>query len=122
MVSRRIKEMLSELPEISIIDSATDSLEAMTVFETRIPDVVLLDINLPGKSGIEILKEIKLNYLNTSVVMLTNCSEPCMRKLCKELGADFFFDKSSEFEKVPETMSYISSSKTGYSIPMPFPQ
>jgi DNA-binding NarL/FixJ family response regulator len=120
MVSLRIREMLSQVEEVSHIDEAISSSEAMSIFDSRVPDVVLLDINLPGKSGIEILKDIKQKYLSTYVIMLTNCSEASTRQLCKELGADYFFDKSAEFDKVPEALAFISNAKTDYTIPLPF--
>jgi len=113
IVAERIKEMLNELNEVSRIDEAIDSKEAMSMFDVEVPDVVLLDIDLPGKSGIEILREIKQKYFSTCVIMLTNHTERYIRELCQESGADYFFDKSTEFEKVSGALSLLSSEK-GY--------
>ncbi|NCU06241.1 MAG: response regulator, partial [Chitinophagaceae bacterium] len=65
------------------------------------PQIALLDINLPGKSGIDILNYIKEKNTGCRVVMITNHAFDSYRKKCIELGAEHFLDKSSDFEKIP---------------------
>ena len=65
------------------------------------PDAVILDIRMPGGSGIDVLKKIKKNYPSTLVIMFTNYPTAQYRKRCLDLGTDFFFDKSTEFDKIP---------------------
>jgi DNA-binding response OmpR family regulator len=60
-----------------------------------------MDINLPGKNGIDLLKEMKMAHSNTKVIMLTNLADDLNRKRCKDYGADYFFDKATEFYQVP---------------------
>jgi len=50
--------------------------------------------------GINVLRKIKKQSPETVVVILTNYPYAAYRKHCTELGADFFFDKSTEFEKI----------------------
>ena len=107
VVTRRIRSMLKEIPEVSVVGEAVNGTEALAITGTMHPDVVLLDIHLPGINGVEVLKEIKLMSHHTTVMMLTNYSDFHHRKRCKEAGADYFFDKSIEFEKVPDALSYI---------------
>jgi len=69
------------------------------------PDVVILDIKMPGGNGIDVLNEIEKNDQVPVVIMLTNYPYPQYKKKCMDAGADFFFDKSREFEKVIEVLS-----------------
>ncbi len=101
VVAGRIRNLLSEFSEISVVGEAVNGREAMTIMQIMTPDAVLLDISIPGKSGMHILKEIKEKYSATKVVMFTNHADPYFRNICRELGADYFFDKSTEFEKIP---------------------
>ena len=57
---------------------------------------VLLD--LPFRSATELLTEIKQRFPAVKVVMFTNNTEFAYRSICMQLGADYFFDKSSEFK------------------------
>ncbi len=112
VVAGRIKSMLSELTNMTIVGEAENSKEALIITEVMSPDVVLLDISIQGKSGIHVLKEIKKDHVNTKVIMLTIYAESYYRNVCAELGADYFFDKSTEFEKVPEALLSILKTKT----------
>jgi DNA-binding NarL/FixJ family response regulator len=108
LIRDRMNIILSELSCISGIENSGDGIEALNMVQVNNPDVVLLDINLPGKSGLSVLKEIKLQS-SATVVMLTNYSDEYYRSLCSRLGADHFLDKSTEFEKIPSILSTIYS-------------
>jgi DNA-binding NarL/FixJ family response regulator len=60
-----------------------------------------------GGRGIEVLKYIKKIEPVTLVIILTNYPYPQYLKKCMDLGADFFFDKSTEFEKVTEVCEQL---------------
>ncbi len=99
-VRERILSMLEGIPGVQVVGHAEDSIAARLLITALQPDVVILDINMPGGSGIEVLHEIKHQTPSPTVIMLTNYSQPQYRARCLEEGADYFFDKSSEFEKI----------------------
>src|SRR5690242_19530088 len=84
VVTRRIRSMLKEIPEVTVVGEAMNGTEALAIARVMKPGVVLLDIHLPGVNGIEVLKEIKQNDEDTKVIMLTNYSDLHHRKRCKE--------------------------------------
>lgn len=99
-----VDRMISLLEEEAIISqtiTATDFEEARVQLELEEPDVVLLDINLPGKNGIEILKFIRAKNYKCEVIMITNHFDEYYRQQCFDLGARHFIDKSNDFGKVP---------------------
>lgn len=102
VLRERVIEMLSELPEIEIIGHAQNVSEALSAIKKLNPDVVILDIRIPGGSGMDVLEDIKKEKEAPMVIILTNYPYPQYRKKCLGLGADYFFDKSTEFEKVTE--------------------
>lgn len=101
----RMKGLLEELANISSINVASDYDNAIQQIKENQPDFVLLDINLPGKSGIEILRVIKQNKWECEVIMISNHADEYYRNQCYELGARHFLDKSSEFGLVTEIIS-----------------
>lgn len=92
--------MLSKLEWVENIRVASGSVEAIAAVRDERPEVAILDIHLPGGSGIRILRYIRKHRPDTKIIMLSNSSLPQYRKTCFENGADFFFDKSTEFQKV----------------------
>ena len=73
--------------------------------------MVILDIRLPGLSGIDVLKDIRDKKLPIRVIMLTNYPYPQYRKKCEELGADYFFDKVTEIEEIPKMIEELAKDK-----------
>jgi DNA-binding NarL/FixJ family response regulator len=101
IITERLQMMLMGLKNIGAIASAGGyPLAVQLLMDVRF-DIVSLDINLPGKSGIELLRHIKAAYPQIVVIMLTNQSSDYYRTICKRLGADYFMDKSTEFDNVP---------------------
>lgn len=62
--------------------------------------LALLDISMPGKNGIELLKLIRSRYPDTKVWMISNHADEHYKQLCLSTGADYFFDKSLDFEEI----------------------
>jgi DNA-binding NarL/FixJ family response regulator len=97
----RMIGLLNEVAGVGEIIVASDFDEARRVLAQENPDVVLLDINLPGKNGIELLRLIKKNKPDCEVIMITNHADDYYRNQCYELGAAYFLDKSNDFAQVP---------------------
>ena len=98
----RLKAMISEIPETEIIGEAGDAPEAIRAIQKLNPDMVVLDIKMPGGNGMDVLKNIKKNKSESVVVMLTNYHYPQYKRKCMDLGADFFLMKSTEFEMITD--------------------
>ena len=100
VVVERLITLLSELPEVEIVGEAQTSGEATERIRQLQPDVVILDIRMPGGSGIDVLETVKKFVPAPIVVMFTNFPYPQYRERCLRAGADFFFDKSTEFDQM----------------------
>lgn len=102
LILERIFGMLEETDDIAFGVHAADYNEGIKMISSIRTDVVLLDINLPGKNGVDFLQSIKSSWPETKVIMLTNHSSEGYREICKDLGAEYFLDKSNDFDKIPE--------------------
>jgi DNA-binding NarL/FixJ family response regulator len=100
IVCNRLSNLLSELNYIHLAGRGENYIEALQLARALNPHVVLLDISIQGNSGLEILKQFKKTFPFIKVIIFTNHTETHYRKLCYELGADYFLDKSSEFESL----------------------
>jgi CheY-like chemotaxis protein len=91
---RLLKETLNErFPSIDIHEAA-DGDEALQEIETSRPDLIFMDIRLPGENGIELTKKLKTRYPDIIVIILTGYDLPEYRELSCQY-ADYFFSKDS---------------------------
>ncbi|OHD70945.1 MAG: hypothetical protein A2W19_08240 [Spirochaetes bacterium RBG_16_49_21] len=105
LVRGRIIAMLMSLKGVDIIGISDTIKEAASSIRLNNPDTVILDIRLNDGNGIDLLQQIKDATPCTKVIMLTNYNIPLYEKRCKELGADYFFDKSKDFEKLLDVIT-----------------
>lgn len=98
----RLVKMLAEVEGVGVIGQARNAAEAIAGIRDLKPRVVILDIQMPDGSGIDVLKTIKQESQPPIVVMLTNHPYPQYRERCMKLGADYFLDKSIEFDQLAE--------------------
>ena len=105
LIIERLINILSEVKTIKKVLTATNYAGAVNMLGENKTDIVLLDIQLPGKNGIELLKFIIKNYPDTKVVMLSNLVSEYYQKLCKKIGAIRFIDKSKDFDLIPEVVT-----------------
>jgi CheY-like chemotaxis protein len=112
LILQRLQSMLSELKEVGQTESVTSAEEALGMIEGYQPDIMVLDINMPGMSGIEMLRKLSVNpMIKPVVIMLTNNIFMGYRDECMRLGADFFLDKSRDFLMIPSILEKIKVRK-----------
>jgi DNA-binding NarL/FixJ family response regulator len=102
VVREHLVTMLDELAGIVIVGQAETVAEAISAIAKLQPDVVILDIHMPDGSGIDVLQTIKQDEPAPVVIVLTNYPYPAYRQKFLQAGADFFLDKSTEFDQIPE--------------------
>ena len=108
LIHERLCDMISELPEIEIVGQARDGPTATQMIKDFKPDIVVLDIRMPRETGIDVLKKIRNDSVLPLIIIFTNYPYPQYRNKCAELGADYFFDKNSEFEKLNDTLKQLT--------------
>src|SRR5205807_1067982 len=100
VVRDRLVTLLTEVHGVEVVAQAKDATEAKSLAAELKPDVAIIDIRMPHGSGADVVREIKRLRPIPKVIVLTNYPHPENRKKCIERGADYFFDKSTEFKKV----------------------
>jgi DNA-binding NarL/FixJ family response regulator len=110
LVRERLVIMISELEGVELVGQAKDAAGALEAVQRLKPDVVILDIRMPGGNGIQALKTIKASETVPVVIMLTAFPYPTYRRKCLEAGADFFFDKTTEFDRAAQVVRELAES------------
>jgi DNA-binding NarL/FixJ family response regulator len=108
MILQRLQSLLSEVKQVSRTESATSAEEALVLMDGYQPDVMVLDINMPGMGGIEMLRKLNVKQMiKPVVIMLTNNTFAGYRDECMRLGADYFLDKSRDFLMIPTIVEKV---------------
>ena len=110
VLRERVLEMLRDIPGVEVLGCAEDGLHAITSIRSLRPDAVVLDIQMPRGTGLDVLKNIKHDGGRPIVVVFTNFPYPQYRKRALEFGADYFFDKTTEFDKLRELFGQLTGS------------
>ncbi|HEV8538634.1 MAG TPA: response regulator transcription factor [Bacteroidota bacterium] len=97
LLCARLISMLAEFEEVEFVGPARNALQATQLMNKAKPEVVILDIQMGKDNGIDVLKRSKYDQPSLIAIMLSNHSSVNYRKRCMEAGADYFFDKSTEF-------------------------
>jgi DNA-binding NarL/FixJ family response regulator len=114
VIRARLVILLADLVGVELVGQAGNGAEVISAIQRLKPDVVILDIHMPGNSGFEVLQNIKQDQAAPMVIILTNYPYSVYRQKCLQAGADFFLDKSTEFDQIPELLEqYKRSSKSG---------
>jgi two-component system, NarL family, response regulator DevR len=101
--SARVRARLVErLAAVFSVDAASDLGAAFASIEATPPDAVVLDIHLDANTGIPALIRLRKTLPHACIVVLTNEANEVHRRECLHHGADFFLDKSREFDLIAE--------------------
>jgi DNA-binding NarL/FixJ family response regulator len=102
LMREHVLESLSVIKGVAKIWQAADVPSGLCLLNGRKLDVLILDIELPGQSGLDLLKIARRRDYATVIIMFSIHDHPTLRQKCAELGADFFFHELSEFERLAE--------------------
>ena len=108
VLRERLLEMLQEIPGVEVLGCAEDGLHAIRCIRELKPDAVVLDIQMPCGTGLDVLKNTKHGPEAPLFIVFTNFPYPQYRKRALECGAQFFFDKTTEFEKLRELFGQLT--------------
>jgi two-component system, NarL family, response regulator DevR len=113
VVRKLLASMLTRVTGVGSVLQADSAATALDLMDRYRPEIAILDIKVPGagavRNGIDVLRRIRQTHPATSVIMLTNHATPRYRTECLAAGAHDFFDKSTEFEQLLETVARLSA-------------
>jgi DNA-binding NarL/FixJ family response regulator len=108
MVIEGLSAMLRSQPEIELAGFATNAASCLGFFVSQTTDVVLMDINLPDKSGIELCASIKAKSPNTKIIALSNFDQLSYVERMKESGASGYLLKNTPLPELMEAVQTVN--------------
>ena len=103
-----IKRMLED-EQFEVIGEATNGLEAIEMYKKLLPDVVTMDITMPGMTGIEAVKEIIAEYPSAKIVMVSALGQQKLIVDALEYGAKDFITKPFDPAQIVQVLHNVTS-------------
>jgi DNA-binding NarL/FixJ family response regulator len=110
-VRKRLVNLVGAIPGVELTGQAGNALAAIAGIGAATPEVAILDVHMPGGNGIQALGAVKALASPPIVIMLTAFPYPQYRQRCLVAGADYFFDKATQFEELVELLEEMVRAK-----------
>jgi DNA-binding NarL/FixJ family response regulator len=104
-VRDRLVRTLEGLEDLDIVGTAEDIPAAIDGLTSCPPDALILDLQLPSGSGLQVLRAVRSRLPRMRVIVMTNFAAEPYRKAAMAAGAEVFLDKSAEFSRVRDILS-----------------
>lgn len=113
MIREGLKQLLELDGTMKVIAEANDGEECLNLLNKKIhPDILLLDINMPKKNGVEVLEYIKQNKIPVKVLILTVHNEVEYLLKAVDIGIDGYLLKDSSYDELKEAIDVVISGNT----------
>lgn len=112
-----IKKVLNKEMDFDLIAEATKGSEVLGILKKELPDILILDISMPDKSGLELIKDIRAFYINLPILVLSIHPEDRFAVRCIKSGANGYINKSSITDELVKAIKKITREKRKYITP-----
>ena len=109
VIRSKLKEAFEESGEIEVIGEAGDAEQAIAEIRRLDPQVVTIDIRMPGGGGLPVLKDFKARTPERTAIILTSFPDPQYKQVYLAAGADYFLDKNQDIQKLNELLMEMAS-------------
>ncbi|WP_137957891.1 response regulator transcription factor [Burkholderia sp. 4M9327F10] len=107
-IRHRMAARFGAIEGVEIVGEAEESGTALACIDATEADVVVVDLRLTGGTGMELLRGLAQSMSPAITIVLTNHSGAWFRQACLAAGAQYFFDKTSEFDLACATIRRIA--------------
>ena len=107
-VRRGIRKILEKNSNICVVGEASTGMDALRLVQELKPDILLLDMEMPGGKGIHVTRELRAKKVPVSIVILSACDDDYFIKEILQVGVDAYLHKSESPSKIREVISRVS--------------
>jgi len=112
LLAKHLLEQLASIPAVVPLDVAESEQQAIDDIASKSPDLVVLDLHLKEGTGFGVLTAMRQLSNPPIAIVLTNYDLPQYRERATELGAQYFLDKSHEFDRLPAIIGELSAARS----------
>lgn len=109
LLSERMMEILSDIEGIESVGAVATETAAIDAINQKQPDVILLDLRLKEGTGFSVMRHLKHIHKQPIIIVVTNYALPQYRVEAEALGAQYFLDKSQQFDAIPAVLTALQN-------------
>lgn len=109
IVREGLKQIINVFPDFKVVSDVSSGEALFSEFKTHIPHIIILDVSLPGRSGLEVLKQVKLMHPEIKVLVLSMYPEDQFAIRMLKAGASGYLHKDSEPQILLEALKKIAN-------------
>lgn len=114
LLRKGLEAVLDTETDIQVVSKASNGNDLFTNIRSEVPDIVILDLTLPNESGLDLLKQVKLQFSGLSVLVLSVHPAKRYAIRCLKNGASGYLNKASAIDELVEAIRYIVNKKKKY--------
>ncbi|MFZ4399615.1 MAG: response regulator transcription factor [Bacteroidales bacterium] len=100
LILERLYNMLCDFSEVEIVGAFSNGIDTLKTLRKKKADLAILDLKMPGLSGLEVINEIRKEDRNIKIILLTFNPTAYLQQMAINEGADYFYSKVDDFEKL----------------------
>jgi len=107
LILERLQAMISVFKNVEIVASLTNGTDTLEAIKMLKPDLAIVDIKMPGLSGLYVLNEIRKKNKTVIFIILTFYPSDYYRQMAMQSGTNYFFSKVDDFEKLTQVVAEL---------------
>ena len=111
LILERLQEILVGIDQVEVVASLNNGIDTLEALRTLTPDLAIVDIRMPGLSGLEVLNAFRKENKSVIFIILTLHSQGYFKWLAIQSGSNYFFNKADDFEKIAEVITSLCENK-----------
>lgn len=113
LVRSGLNQLIAQDPTLTVCGEAETVDDAIVEIEKQNPHVVLVDLSLPGKNGMELIKQVKRHWLGMKVIVVSTYDETIYGPLATECGADCYINKHEAMDEIVKAIHAACDHESG---------
>lgn len=111
LIRERLEKVFSGIDQVEVVGCLENGPDSLKALRTLTPDLAVLDIQMPGISGLELVRKIRKENQSIIFIILTLQSQGYIKQLAIQAGSNYFFNKVDDLEKLVEVVTDLSKTK-----------
>jgi DNA-binding NarL/FixJ family response regulator len=117
VVRKGIKRLLNKAPDIEVVGEAGDGIETLQLVDQLLPDILMLDVEMPQLNGIEVARKLKRKKHKTRILVLSAYDDPGYIREMLRIGAAGYLIKDEAPERILEAVRGVAQGQIGWVSP-----
>jgi two-component system response regulator EvgA len=107
LVLERLQEILGEIDQVEVVASLDNGIDTLKALRNLNPDVAIIDIQMPGLTGLEVLNTYRKENKSVIFIVMTFHSQGYYKQLAIQAGTNYFFNKVDDFEEITKVVETL---------------